>query len=265
MSAAAAGATRHFPILTFHDLVDDGAVISTAPALFEQGMVRLHAAGFRTLDLAEVARRVGVGAPLPERQLAITFDDGYESVYHHALPVLARLGFTATIFVTAGSAEAGGDDLHLPPLEGRTLLTWGQVREWHRAGMAIGAHTLTHPDLTRIDGDRAEEEMVRSKQTLEDALGAPVTTFAYPFGRFDEHARALARRHFAGACSDALGYVTKASDPHTLERLDAYYLRRPGDYAKLANPGLRAYLAARNAARRLRGVLRGARGRRVRS
>jgi peptidoglycan/xylan/chitin deacetylase (PgdA/CDA1 family) len=70
-----------------------------------------------------------------------------------------------------------------------------------------------------------EKEIVESKEFIEHALGAQVSSFAYPFGRYDETSRRIARTHFACACSDRLGLISHHSDPYALERVDAYYLR----------------------------------------
>ena len=247
----------HLPILTFHDIADDGAVISTSPALFERGMACLHDAGFRTLDLTAAAEMIRRGERFPYRHVVITFDDGYESVYRVAFPVLQRYGFTATVFVTVGEQPPAEPTAPLPALEGRKRLDWGQIRELARSGVRFGAHTLTHPDLTHLSHECVEREVVGSKKILEDALSCSVSSFAYPFGRYDARCRELARQHFACACSDALGFVTSASDVYTLERIDAYYLRTPRRYGQVASPFLRWYVRARNVPRRARRMLRG--------
>lgn len=79
------------------------------------------------------------------------------------------------------------------------MLTWRDIREMHRWGITFGAHTLTHPDLPRLSLDRAKAETCDSKAVIEDTLGAPVTCFAYPYGRYNRCSRELAQQHFACA------------------------------------------------------------------
>ena len=67
--------SRRLPILTFHDLAEDGAVIATDPVLFERGMERLREAGFETLDLVEAVEILRLGEPVPARRVVITFAD----------------------------------------------------------------------------------------------------------------------------------------------------------------------------------------------
>ena len=136
------------------------------------------------------------------------------------------------------------------------MLSWPEIREMQRWGVTFGAHTLTHPDLTRASVDRIEAEVCTSKAILEDALGAPVTCFAYPFGRYDARSRTMVRQHFACACSDQLGLLTAGSDPYTLERLDAYYLRTDRLFALMGTRLFPWYVWARNIPRQLRRTLR---------
>jgi peptidoglycan/xylan/chitin deacetylase (PgdA/CDA1 family) len=179
----------------------------------------------------------------------ITFDDGYRTVYQEAFPVLREHGMTATIFLTIGETGARG---RLPTFAEREMLSWSEIREMHAAGIDIGAHTLTHPDLTRLPRERVETELRDSKRGIEDALGAPVQCFAYPHGRFDAQSHELARRYFTCACSDRLGLVRAGSDLHALERVDAYYLRRQRLFDLVSTPWLDWYLRLRNVPRTVR-------------
>src|SRR5689334_25090075 len=94
-----------FPVLTFHAVDDRPSVISFSPALFERGMRFLHEAGYRTLNLVDVAESMRKGLSFPERSLVITFDDGYRSVYEQAFPVLQRYQMTANVFLTVGRTK----------------------------------------------------------------------------------------------------------------------------------------------------------------
>ncbi len=213
------------PILTFHALDDRPSVISVSPRVFRRGIARLHESGYRVLSLLEAVDCLSQGVPFPNRSLVITFDDGYQSVYDEAFPVLQRYGMPATIFLTVGekgTAKPGG---RLPRLEGRSMLSWQEIREMQCSGITFGAHTLTHPDLTQLPSERVETEIRNSKAIIEDALSAPVTCFAYPYGRYDHRSCKIVRQHFASACSDILGLMTVDSNRYALERVDAYYLR----------------------------------------
>ena len=175
-------------------------------------MARLHEGGYQTLRLMEASDFLRRGAPFPERSFVITFDDGYQSVFDEAFPVLEGCGMSATVFLTVGEKGGSSSRNRLPSLTGRVMLSWEEIKEMQQSGMDFGAHTLTHPDLTRVPFDRVKAEVYDGKSMIEDALGTQVTSFAYPYGRYNDRVRDVVREHFGCACSDKLGLVRQGSD-----------------------------------------------------
>jgi peptidoglycan/xylan/chitin deacetylase (PgdA/CDA1 family) len=239
------------PVLTFHAIDDRDSVISCRPSVFREGMALLHTSGYRTLPLLDAVRCLQNGGRFPDRSFVLTFDDGYQSVYTEAFPVLQRYGMSGTVFLMIGGDDRASRD-RLPPFEERTTLSWPEIREMQRAGMEFGAHTLTHPDLTRLAPERVAFEMRESRDRIADAVGTAVRTFAYPFGRFDAVSQRIAQEYFSCACADTLGQVSRRSDPYALERVDTYYLRRRRLFALTVSPLFPWYVAARNVPRQLR-------------
>ena len=135
------------------------------------------------------------------------------------------------------------------------MLSWAEIREMQRWGIEFGAHTLTHPDLTRLPPERAEREVRQSQEILEDALGVAVPCFAYPFGRANQESHRVVQRHFTLACTDRLGLLSARSDPYLLARLDAFYLRSARTFDLLLGPALPAYVLARSIPRGIRRAL----------
>lgn len=128
--------------------------------------------------------------------VALTFDDGFRSIAEHAWPVLTRYGLPATLFVVAGTLSHGQpvdwvDDP--PPFELHTL-DENRLLEMHEAGVEIGSHTLHHPDLTTLPESACVRDLATSREVLEDLLGAPVQTLAYPRGLHDAAVRRAAER-----------------------------------------------------------------------
>jgi peptidoglycan/xylan/chitin deacetylase (PgdA/CDA1 family) len=238
--------TDRLPILMFHVLDEQREPTCFPVAEFKDALARLHDGGYRTLRFADAAQLLAGRQSLPERTLVLTFDDGDASLFRHAWPMLQRFGMTATVF-------------QLPPLasgtrffQGRPLLDASEIRQIHEAGIEIGAHSLDHPDLTRLSLAEVEEQVRGSRAALEDLLGAAVPSFAYPFGRNNQPVREIVRRHFAYACTDALRLGRSGDDPHTLARVDAYYLR--GCFGLCLTDWLAWYLRLRNLPRRARRV-----------
>lgn len=239
------------PIFTFHALDEGPEPYSYPPRRFAAAIAQLAAAGFSgwpVMDLVDALERDDAE---PARRFGVTFDDGYRSVHEHALPVLAAHDTPATVYVSFGDDPAAHGD-RLPPMLGRERLSWSEMREMGRHGIEFGAHTLTHPDLTRLPEREIERQLVESKRRLEDALSLPVRSFAYPFGRHDRRSREIARRHFEAALSDRLAFARPGDDRWALPRVETYYLRSRLALPLVSSAALAPYLALRNLPRRLR-------------
>ncbi|HTQ10377.1 MAG TPA: polysaccharide deacetylase family protein [Fimbriimonadaceae bacterium] len=188
--------------------------------LFERHMRFLKRRGYEAMDLGRFVRELACPTP-GMRPLAITFDDGYESTYREALPILNRLGMTATVFVVAGCIgltnawdEAKGD-------VSERIMTADQIVDAHRRGLIIASHTTSHCDLVSCADEDASEEIRASKEILEGILGSPVEWFSYPYGREDERIRALVRSSgYLGACGTHRTLNTSRTDPYSLARLN---------------------------------------------
>jgi peptidoglycan/xylan/chitin deacetylase (PgdA/CDA1 family) len=244
-----------FTIVTYHSLDRSGSVVSIAPATFGEHMDALAALGLRGTSLNEaVAHRESSGA-WPERTVAITFDDGFANFREEALPVLERHGFTATVFLVSGYIGGRNDWAPPPPgLGDRPMLSWSEVGEIAAAGIEIGAHTRTHPDLTQVPADVAADEIRGSKAEIESRTSRPVSSFAYPFGAFDNPSTALVRTEFRAACTTVLRRA--AADPsHLLPRVDAYYLQDRTAFERAVTGRLDGYLALRRLGRATRSLL----------
>ena len=246
------GTNARLPVLTFHALDKRSSVISFSPHLFRDGMARLHEKGYRTLRLSQVAGILIRGEAFPDHSFVITFDDGYESVYEVAFPVLRDCGMSATVFITVGEKGPRKPGSRLPSLEGRPMLTWTQIEEMHRWGIDFGGHTLTHPDLTRLPRDQVQTEVCDGKAVLENILGAPIFCFAYPFGRYNREVQRIVRQSFRLACSDKLGFLKRRSDLFALERVDAYYLRTDRLFKLLLTKLFPWYIGLRGIPRQIR-------------
>lgn len=160
-----------------------------SPDHFRRHVELLLAAGFRFVTVAELADRLD-GDPPPAGLAAITFDDGLRSNYTTALPILARLGIPATVYVTTGLI-GGRSPWVGSAIEGQ-MLNEDEIRELAAAGWEIGAHTDTHADLSTLDYASCRDEIERSRAALEQLTGRDIETFAYPFGRYGDAAIAAA-------------------------------------------------------------------------
>ncbi|MGD9345972.1 MAG: polysaccharide deacetylase family protein [Candidatus Aminicenantes bacterium] len=244
------------PILTFHDIDDSSSAISFPPEIFQLMMREFAAEGYQTISLLQLGEYLSGSKPFPDRTLVITFDDGYESIYTEALPILDKYGMTATVFLVTGD-RLGKDNLErLPALGGRKMLSWKNILELQNAGIDLGSHTLTHPDLMNLSVDIIDRELRESKKMIEKRLDRKIIAFAYPYGYHTRTVREIAKKYYSLACSGRLGLATMSSTPFALERIDMYYFRTAKMSQLLLSRLLPQYLRLRNIPRQLRSLFR---------
>ena len=191
-------------VLTYHSLDMSGSVISTAPGLFR-----------RQLELL-VSRRVPV-APLErvaegEPAVALTFDDGYVNFAEHAVPVLEEFQLPATVFVVSGRCGSVNEWDATKGIPRLRLLDWSAIRNLPPSLVALGGHSHTHRDLTRLPHDDLASELRGCRETIEQRTGRSARVLAYPFGRSNAAVRAAARSEFACAAGTELRYGMDNSD-----------------------------------------------------
>jgi peptidoglycan/xylan/chitin deacetylase (PgdA/CDA1 family) len=168
-------------VLMYHSVEpypEDPYRITVHPDRFARQMHWLRARGLRGVSMASLLAAQAEGQA--RGLVGLTFDDGYADFRTHALPVLLRYGFGATLFVVAG--RLGGANTWDLPGPRKALLTAEQVRSVAAAGIEIGSHSLTHPRLSTVDGAWLAAEVAGSRAVLEDVLGYGVAGFCYPYG-----------------------------------------------------------------------------------
>lgn len=195
---------------------------------FREQLDLLQGEGYQTLTMGDLAAcRLQAGA----RCVVITFDDGYVDNLA-ASEALAKRGMCASWFIVSGSI--GREPAW--PADGRPagrLLDAGELREMHAAGMEIGSHTVSHARLPDLDDAALAQELTDSKSALEDAIRAPVSSFAYPYGLWDARCEEAVRRAgYAAACTTRTGWATRDGDPFKLRRLTVFNHDSLGRFAR---------------------------------
>ncbi|MEU5536659.1 polysaccharide deacetylase family protein [Streptomyces sp. NPDC020362] len=208
------------PILMYHAVStapnDATRALSVAPEAFAEQMALVGDLGLTPMTTADLAVRWRSGRPLPERPVLITFDDGYEGVHRHALPVLAKHGFPATLFVSTGWIKGaydtgGGLD---------AMLDWPQVHDLADAGVEIGGHSHSHPQLDQLDDTSLRSELVRSTEIVTGELGSRPVSFAYPYGYSSRRVRRAVREAgYAQALAVGNGLARRTQGPYALQRV----------------------------------------------
>jgi len=200
------------PVLLYHSISDrppvDQVRFTVSPARFEEHMRAIVGSGRVPLTISELAAALRGERQLPALAVAVTFDDGFADT-PHAVQTLAEQGITSTVFVATG--RLGGQRPALPAGALRALLAI--------KGVELGAHTVSHPHLDELDIGEAWREIFDSKRVLEDHAGAPVRSFAYPHGSYNELTRrAVVATGFTAAAAVKNAYSHPGDDPFAIAR-----------------------------------------------
>ena len=185
---------RRSVILAYHGVAPSHASVDphflrVAPDRFRRQIELLRDAGFEFVTVAELVERKGDGPP-PAGLLALSFDDGLQDNHEVLLPILKEHAIPATVYVMTG--YIGRPYPWISGLTDVRLMNEAELRELAQAGVELGAHTVSHPDLSQLDREACLREMVESRDEVERITGAPVHTFAYPFCRYGDAAVAAA-------------------------------------------------------------------------
>ena len=201
-------AAEHGVILLYHHVATDTPPsTSISPTDFRAQLEYLRDNDFSVIGLDTLIEALRNGKPVPDRAVAITFDDGYASIYSEAFPMLQSFGYPFTLFLSTDPINRSQAN----------YMTWAQVRELSDAGVVIANHLIEHPYmLTRQEGEtdqqwlqRQRVEILTAEETIANQTGQSHRYLAYPYGEFDPAIKSLlGELNFVGLAqnSGAVGY-----------------------------------------------------------
>lgn len=185
------------PILVYHQIAaapPKGSPfrgLYVSPQAFARQMAWLKWLGYTGLSMG--ALQPYLRGERSGKVVGVTFDDGYQNNLTHALPVLARRGFSSTCYAVSGllgKTNIWDESIGIPQTP---LMDEAEIRQWVAGGQEIGSHTHRHVNLLETDEPGCREEMVLGKTGLEAVTGRPVEHFCYPYGYYDARHVELAR------------------------------------------------------------------------
>jgi peptidoglycan/xylan/chitin deacetylase (PgdA/CDA1 family)/UDP-N-acetylglucosamine:LPS N-acetylglucosamine transferase len=183
------------PVLMYHRVVPEALAQShhgiwvTAQS-FEQQLRSLKRRGYTSITFGQYHLFLSGEFTLPLRPIILSFDDGYEDNYTCAFPLLKNHGFSSVIFLVTDTAHRTNfwdeDEPQVP------LMNNKHIDEMSSAGIEFGSHTVTHPDLAHCSPEKMRNELVESKQRIEQLIGKEVISVAYPYGSLNDTIKAAA-------------------------------------------------------------------------
>jgi peptidoglycan/xylan/chitin deacetylase (PgdA/CDA1 family) len=178
--------------------------LSVTPDLFAAHLDAIQSAGYTPISLYALLDHLTQGAPLPEKPVVLTFDDGYRDNYENAFPILRARGMTATFFVVTDFINDGRPE----------YITWEMVREMYAAGMSIEGHGRNHVSLANKDRDYLIWQALGTFESIEVEIGVRPRFVSYPAGQYD----ALTLEVFSSANYWA-GFTTRQGATHSSDNL----------------------------------------------
>jgi biofilm PGA synthesis lipoprotein PgaB len=190
------GAAQAAVVILYHHVSDTTPKsTSISPAQFEAHVDYLEKNNFTIVPLLALTEKLRKGEALPDKTVAISFDDSYASVYNSAYPRLKKRGWPFTFFVNTDSVGTS-----------KLFVSWDQLREMSEQGVTIANHTTAHNHLPRREKKESPEqwrariaaEITRAQEKIKHEIGAAPPILAYPFGEYDVEVQKIAKR---------LGYI----------------------------------------------------------
>lgn len=200
-------------VLNYHQINDrDCNSLTVRPGTFADELDYLTEHGYHVISLDQFISHQQDGAPLPEKPVLITFDDGYRDNYTDAFPLLKERNMPALIFIITdyvGTQEK--------------YLTWPQIHEMEKQGIAFGSHTLSHARLSQADPKDARFQLETSQAVFRWQFGKNARALAYPCGYYDDTVKQLAKAAgYEAAFTVDYGPVRREDDLLSLQRVPVF-------------------------------------------
>jgi peptidoglycan/xylan/chitin deacetylase (PgdA/CDA1 family) len=199
---------ENFRILTYHSIGDN-------VPLDKNGIYNLDKNKFYDQMKYLYDYKIPVSPLYDNKNLSITFDDGFLNNLTTALPILDKFNFPFTIFITPSFINNNINNLYLNKEQLKEIS--------NNKNVSIGAHGFTHRHLGNLNFDQAVDEISNSKKWLEDLIGKEISLFSYPFGNYKiETIKILKDNSFLSACTVNFGTNYNSHDKFELNRTDIF-------------------------------------------
>lgn len=179
---------------------------------FEQHLALIEELKLEVVGIDTIVETIRAGKSVPDNWTALTFDDGYASVYHNAWPILKAKKLPFSVFINPDMVKPS-----------KLYMSWEQLKELSDNGVLIANHTLKHENLIKdgLSNEQIIDNLNQAEQQIVDQLGQNHKFLAYPFGEYDDNVRAILKRlGYAGFVQHS-GAVDQHTDITAITRFPA--------------------------------------------
>ena len=189
-----------------NDLLANNLYLSVAD--FTAHLEYFEEAGITPISMQQLYDHWHNDAPIPEKPIVLTFDDGYRSMYTTVYPLLKERGWSGTFFCIVNGRWS--DNFILEDM----------IAEMAEGGMEIGSHTLTHVELNSLSGEELDRQLVESRDTLSAITGKEINMLCYPAGRYNSETKGAAdEAGYLCAVTTVNGFASKSQGMFELKRI----------------------------------------------
>ena len=183
---------------------------------FEAQMAWFHKNNWHSFTMSELIAAQNV---LPKKSFVVTFDDGYEDNYTNALPILKKYNIKATIYLVPEQIHNHWENFKYKDFD--KLLSQKHIHTMLKSGLIeFGSHTTDHYNLTRIDNDKAQYQIQKSKEMVENITHQPCNAFAYPYGKYNDGLLTYVQQAaYTNAVTVQRGVFKPNDDPFAIKRI----------------------------------------------
>jgi peptidoglycan/xylan/chitin deacetylase (PgdA/CDA1 family) len=198
---------------------------------FAKQLEYLHFSGWSTISVSQLLESSKNKSSLPEKSLIISFDDGNQTDYTIAFPLLEKLGFKATFFLTSDFIDKPG------------YLSKSQILKMSQGGMEFGTHGKTHKFLSTLDKKDLRLELQASKRLLEEITGKKIELLSLPGGYHSSKVKRMAQElGYKGICTSKFGLNENNTDPFELKRISLRFDDPFSQFISIVNQDKKLYL-----------------------
>ena len=211
-------------ILQYHHVSDNTpASTSISPKQFEVHLQYLKDNNFKVVPLSELIEGIKNQQALPDKSVAITFDDAYIDVLTQAKPILDKFAFPYSVFVNPGIIDRNEHKKISP------YLSWIQLKSMSDEGVIIANHGYEHDSMARITGSLTQaqwltkqtELLLKAETIIKENTGQSWRYYAYPYGEYDMAIQAWAKANDFVAFSQQSGAIDLSTDLTSVPRFPA--------------------------------------------
>ena len=213
----------NIPILMYHSIekMPKSTIMRSlhvSPSKFKFQMWLLNFLGYKAMSMRKLMPYLN--GEKTGKVVGVTFDDGYQNNLINAAPILNKYKFSATCYLVSKRIGLSNVwDLE-KKITQRPLMNYKEVQNWLDLGMDIGAHSRTHPDLTKLSIKNLKNEIIKCKTDLENEFNIPIVDFCYPFGRLDDSiVKLVSTAGFSSATTMNRGRVSPKNNYFSLPRI----------------------------------------------